>query len=70
MKDDKNNKIQNQFCITFNPLPELNGKQTIFGKIMKGATGLYKINDLGTKYGRPVVKIIVTDCGQLPDKSK
>lgn len=58
-----NNKITSQFSITFEEMPSLDGKQVVFGKVVKGAENLFKINDFGSKYGRPTMKLVIAKCG-------
>ena len=50
-----------QFFITFTPTPFLDGKHTVFGKVVKGAEdSLVKLESLGSRSGKTkeVVKII------------
>lgn len=57
-------KLNNsQFSITFSKMQSLDGVRVVFGKIVKGNATLFKINDLGRKFGRPVAPVIICDCG-------
>jgi len=48
-----------QFFLTFVPTPWLDGKHTIFGKVVAGMRTLKKIEALGTRGGRPTVRIAI-----------
>ena len=47
------------------PAPWLNGKHVVFGKVLLGMDIVNSINELGTKDGKPLKKIIIVNCGQL-----
>lgn len=46
-------------------MEKLDGNRVVFGKIVKGNPTLCKISDLGRKFGRPVVPIIIHKCGKF-----
>ena len=48
-----------QFFITFKAAKHLDGKHTIFGKLVKGEAALKKIEKLGTQDGPPTAKILI-----------
>lgn len=56
-----------QFYITTMPAPWLNGKHTIFGKVIDGQGAVHKVEQQKTDSDDfPVPKIIVEDCGDFP----
>lgn len=59
------NTNSSQFFITLMPAPWLNGKHVVFGKVLLGMDIVNSINELGTKDGKPLKKIIIVNCGQL-----
>jgi cyclophilin family peptidyl-prolyl cis-trans isomerase len=52
-----------QFFITFVPCPWLNGKHTVFGKVVDGKDVLEMLHVLGTESGRPKSKATIIECG-------
>lgn len=55
-----------QFFICTAPTPWLNGKHTVFGKVVKGYDIVKKIETYGTEpFGKPRAEIAIKDCGAL-----
>ncbi|XP_017785613.1 PREDICTED: peptidyl-prolyl cis-trans isomerase E-like [Nicrophorus vespilloides] len=63
-----NHKNNSRFSVTMNPMPELDGKRLVFGKVIKGNKTLCKINDTSRKDGAPMEKILITKCGDYPER--
>ncbi|XP_011497208.1 PREDICTED: E3 SUMO-protein ligase RanBP2-like [Ceratosolen solmsi marchali] len=68
--NDKKIAFDSRFNLTFRPLPSMDGRKVVFGKVIKGMQNLFKINAYGTKFGNPLQKIIVSNCGVLDKKRK
>ncbi|CAM9147032.1 unnamed protein product [Ectocarpus sp. 4 AP-2014] len=64
---DSNNS---QFFITFGPLPWLDSKHVVFGKVVEGMEVVRKIEDCGTTSGEPTKRVQIAECGQVPDEEK
>ncbi|CAM9895515.1 unnamed protein product, partial [Scytosiphon promiscuus] len=64
---DSNNS---QFFITFGPLPWLDSKHVVFGKVVEGMEVVRKIEDCGTTSGEPTKRVQIAECGQIPDEAK
>ncbi|KAK4519334.1 Protein component of the small (40S) ribosomal subunit [Mucor velutinosus] len=54
-----------QFFITTIKTTWLDGKHTVFGKVIEGLDIVKKIESYGTGSGRTTKKIIIDNCGQL-----
>ena len=54
-----------QFFITFVDCPWLDGKHTVFGKIVEGDKLLDDIESCGSSSGKPSKLIQIVNCGQL-----
>jgi len=55
-----------QFFVTTVPCDWLDGKHTVFGRVIgDGMKIVKKIETLGTKSGAPRAKVVIEDCGQL-----
>ena len=57
------NTNSSQFFITFSPCPMLDGKHTVFGKLVNGENVFKKIESLGTANGKPRIKVSISNCG-------
>ena len=53
-----------QFFITVAPTPWLDGKHTVFGRIVKGKELVSKIESYGTQSGRPKAKVSIASCSE------
>ena len=54
-----------QFFITTVPTPHLNGKHTVFGKVIEGTEFVDAIEGVGSSDGTPNSKVLIQDCGSL-----
>ena len=57
-----------QFFITFSPMPRLDGKCVVFGKLEEGYDVLKKIEACGSKGGRPTKRVVISRCNEIEDK--
>eukprot|EP01016_Furgasonia_blochmanni_P049789 TRINITY_DN75_c0_g1_i22.p3 TRINITY_DN75_c0_g1~~TRINITY_DN75_c0_g1_i22.p3 ORF type:complete len:143 (+),score=48.78 TRINITY_DN75_c0_g1_i22:342-770(+) len=55
-----------QFFITTVETPWLDGRHTVFGRIIKGMDLVRYVESLGSPSGRPSKEVIVADCRELP----
>ena len=51
-----------QFFITTAPTPWLDGKHTVFGRVVKGKELVSKIESYGSQSGRPRAKLSIASC--------
>lgn len=56
-----------QFYISLAPMPQLNGRCVVFGRIISGDDILQRIEDSFTVRGMPVRDVLVMDCGLVTD---
>merc|ERR1711907_225837 len=54
-----------QFFITTAQTPWLDGKHTVFGRVVQGMDVVQKMESMGTKSGKPRCKVKIVDCGQV-----
>jgi peptidylprolyl isomerase len=59
-----------QFFITTVPCPWLDGKHTVFGKLIQGQDVLKTLESFGSQSGKPKAKVTIDDCGELPETPK
>ncbi|KAI8440527.1 hypothetical protein MSG28_001775 [Choristoneura fumiferana] len=58
------NEVSGQFNIIFKPLPQLDGKNVVFGRIIGGPTQfLERISALGLPLGTPTSDCVIRHCG-------
>ncbi|KAJ8935885.1 hypothetical protein NQ314_012601 [Rhamnusium bicolor] len=66
MKRVGSTENNSQFCITFSRMDQLDHKNVVFGKVIKGNEILFVIQDFGRKIGKPYADIIISNCGEIP----
>lgn len=54
-----------QFFITLVPTPHLNGKHTVFGKVVDGVSVVKEIESVGSNHGGTSKEVTIRDCGEL-----
>ena len=54
-----------QFFITTVPCAWLDGKHTVFGKVVEGMDVVKKIESYGTQSGQPKAQVFIADCGAV-----
>jgi len=52
-----------QFFLTFTKCPWLNGKHTVFGRVVEGLGVLDKLERQGSESGRTKQRCLISDCG-------
>ncbi len=55
-----------QFFITCTKTPWLDGKHTVFGKVIDGLLTVRKVENVSTgQNNRPKLDVVITQCGEL-----
>lgn len=63
--------LTSRFFITLEPCPHLNGKHTIFGRLVSGQAILEKIAKVDVdKNDRPLEPVLIARCGELEKRQK
>ena len=55
-----------QFFITTVVTNWLDGKHVVFGHVVEGLDIVRKIEDTETQSDKPVVDVVIADCGEMP----
>jgi cyclophilin family peptidyl-prolyl cis-trans isomerase len=62
------NSNTSQFFLTFAPAKQLDGKHVIFGEVESGIEVLERLNATGGPDEKPLVPVVIDDCGILDDE--
>lgn len=54
-----------QFFITTSQTDWLDGKHVVFGQVVEGMNVVKQLDQLGTKTGKPSMKAVICDCGEM-----
>ena len=54
-----------QFFITFVPCPWLDGKHTVFGKVLEGKEAMVELHNIGSDSGKPKSPAKIIECGEV-----
>ncbi len=68
MANSGTNTNGSQFFILFSPCPELDGKHTVFGRVISGLATLKQIESISTTKDAPDAPVTIADCGILEIK--
>ena len=59
------NTNSSQFFITTVRTEWLDNKHVVFGQVVQGMDVVKKIEQCGSKSGKPTKKVVITNCGEL-----
>merc|ERR1719499_1054233 len=59
-----------QFFITTKATPWLDGRHVVFGKVLEGQDVVDKIESKGSRSGKPSAKIVIANCGEMPEEQE
>lgn len=67
MANNGRNRNSSQFFVTLKPLPHLNGKHVVFGKVVDGMSVVQRIGGMKTnpETQRPLQSVVIEDCGEI-----
>ncbi|XP_035741505.1 peptidyl-prolyl cis-trans isomerase E-like [Vespa mandarinia] len=68
-KTDDMKENNSKFNLTFKTLKTMDGRRVVFGKVVSNLSVIHKIEECGTKSGKPIKSIIISNCGVLPSRS-
>ncbi|XP_023237796.1 peptidyl-prolyl cis-trans isomerase A-like [Centruroides sculpturatus] len=54
-----------QFFLTTVRTEWLDGKHVVFGQVVSGMEIVKKMEDCGSKTGKPTAKVVISNCGEL-----
>lgn len=67
------NTNNSEFIITMASTPFIDGRNVVFGRVIKGMGVVYKVGDTTTIIGenyKPTLDIIIQDCGEITEESE
>mmetsp|Transcript_70265 Transcript_70265/g.206087 ORF Transcript_70265/g.206087 Transcript_70265/m.206087 type:complete len:429 (-) Transcript_70265:66-1352(-) len=62
--NNEDGKFSSQFFFTSKALPKLDGKNVVFGRVIKGMDLVMKLESVGSQSGKPLFECIISDCGE------
>ncbi|XP_070156396.1 peptidyl-prolyl cis-trans isomerase [Polyergus mexicanus] len=68
MCNNDDGRNDSKFNLTFKCLKTMDGDRAVFGRVISGLRNIYKIEEFGTKTGKPIKSVIVLNCGVLSTK--
>lgn len=68
MCDNDDGRNDSKFNLTFKRLKTVDRDTVVFGRVIGGMRNIYKIEEFGTKTGKPIKSVIVLNCGVLSTK--
>ena len=70
MANNGKNKNGTEFMITLKYLPWLDGKHTVFGKVIKGLEFIKEIENIETdNEDKPIINVIIENCGEIKNSN-
>ena len=69
MKQSGPNTNGSQFFLTTVPCAWLDGKHTVFGKVVEGMSVVQQVEKVGTQNGSTRVPVSIEDCGEMEAES-
>lgn len=63
-------KNGSQFMFTSKALPKLDGKQTVFGRVIQGIDIVSKLESCGSQSGKPLFEATISDCGEMESEAQ
>jgi cyclophilin family peptidyl-prolyl cis-trans isomerase len=66
MSNTGKNTNGSQWFLTLGPLPQLTGKHCVFGEVVEGMEVLDALERVGEREERPLLPVVVADCGRVP----
>mmetsp|Transcript_6024 Transcript_6024/g.11767 ORF Transcript_6024/g.11767 Transcript_6024/m.11767 type:complete len:505 (+) Transcript_6024:163-1677(+) len=57
-----------QFFLTTESTPWLDGKHVVFGKVVEGMAVVRRIENCGSRSGKPTSRVVIKDCGELASR--
>lgn len=59
-----------QFFFPTKASPKLDGKHTVFGRVIEGVDLLSKLESVGSQSGKPLFEAVISECGELESEAQ